>query len=64
MVNKNGSYCDDIKCKTEKECIEMFDNLKEEMEWLKDLSDDGKFFDGRRYFWRVDEKGKPSKDCY
>ena len=60
VISKNFecSWSDIMKEKTEKEAIEVFDGLKEEMEFFKKKEKEGRFFDGRRYFWSLTEEGK------
>lgn len=56
--NFEMSFSDTMKEKTEKKAIELFLGLKEEMEFFKKKEREGRFFDGRRYFWSLTEEGE------
>lgn len=49
----------DIGFKTEKEAIGFFVNKVEELKFFAEKDKKNILFDGMRYFWKVDEKGKP-----
>jgi len=58
VVCKNEllSFVDVMKEKTEKEAIDLFLGLKQEMEFFRERQKEGRFFDGRRYFWSLTDK--------
>ena len=64
VINKDEdfSFGDVIKEKTEKEAIDLFLGMKEEMEFFKQKEKQGRFFDGRRYFWSLTKEGQAIKE--
>lgn len=60
VINKSFDFgwSDVMKEKTEEKAIDTFLGLKEEMEFLKKKQEEGRFFDGRRYFWSLTKEGK------
>ncbi len=60
VINKSleFSFVDEMKEKTEEKAIDLFLGLKEEMEFFKKKQEEGRFFDGRRYFWSLTKEGE------
>jgi len=56
--NFECSWSDIMKEKTEAKAIDTFIGLKEEMEFFKKKQEEGRLFDGRRYFWSLTKEGK------
>lgn len=52
------SWSDVMVEKTEEKAIDLFEGLKEEMEFFKKREKEGRLFDGRRYFWSLTDKGE------
>ena len=52
------SWCDVMKEKTEEKATDLFDGLKDEMEFFKKKEKEGRLFDGRRYFWNLTDDGQ------
>ena len=49
---------DDVKFKDEKSAIEFFISQVEEMNFLSEKSKENIVFDGRRYFWKINENNE------
>ncbi len=54
--NFECSWSDVMTEKTEKEAIDLFLGLKQEMDFFREKQEKGRFFDGRRYFWSLTDK--------
>jgi len=51
--NQEMSFEDVMKEKTEAKAIDVFLGLKDEVEFWREKQEQGRFFDGRRYFWSL-----------
>lgn len=57
------SYADEVEFKTEETAIDFFNNQKEQLLFFENLNKEKKVFDGRRYFFKINEKNEVLERC-